>query len=186
MTCGHRRCRVIQGLLVSHDAQWRSAECSCDPPRHSHGLRFPFHRKNLAFKRWNGDSAERLQRMDRSDRRAALLHGFQDSRVHRTAGVQDNSAAQLFFANPRQLLRNHCDFVIGCGDQDQPRRQDLPCHARAGLPCPNKPDGPPRACLIAGNNRTNLPSKFTQPASQRAAHASRTDDRQAIWHPVLA
>jgi hypothetical protein len=44
--------------------------------------------------------------MHRSDHHAPLVHGIEHSGVHSSAGVQYNSLAQLFFANPRQLSRN--------------------------------------------------------------------------------
>jgi hypothetical protein len=99
--------------------------------------------------------------------------------------VQHNFPAQLFLTNPRQLLRNKRDFVIGCCDQDHTRREDLPRHSRAGLPCPNKPDGPARAGLAARNYRANLPSQFAQAATQRSSDAPSPDNGQTIWHLLL-
>jgi len=92
----------------------------------------------------NRGSAERLQRM------------------HRSAGVQYNSPAQLFFANPRQFLRNNCDFVIRCCDQDHPRRQDPSRHSGASFPISNELNSPPRAWLAAGNDRANPPAQFAR------------------------
>jgi hypothetical protein len=123
--------------------------------------------------------------MHRSDNRTLFTHGIEHTRVHRAAGVQHNSPAELFFADTRQLLRNNGDFVIGCGDQDHPRSQNLPGHSRTSFPCSNEAHGPPRARFAAGNDRANLPSQFAQPASQRSSYASRPDDGQAIRHPVL-
>jgi len=123
--------------------------------------------------------------MHRSDHRAPLVHGIEHSGVHSSAGVQYNSPAQLFFANPRQLLRNNCDFVIGCRDQDHSRRQDPPRHSGASFPISNEPNSPPRAWLATGNDHANPPARFSQPASQRSSQASCPDDGQAIRHPVL-
>jgi len=113
------------------------------------------------------------------------VDGVKHGRVHRSAAVQYNSPAQLFFANPRRFPRNNRDFVVGRGDQDHSRRQDLPRHSGASLPSSNEPNSPPRAWLAAGNDRANLPTQFAQAASQRPSHASRPDDGQAIRHPVL-
>src|SRR5882672_559835 len=99
--------------------------------------------------------------------------------------VCSTTFAQLFFADPRQFLPNNRDFVIGCCDQDHPRCQDLPRHSGASFPCSNEPNGPPRARVAAGNDCSNLPPQLAEPASQRSSDASRPDDRQAIWHPVL-
>jgi len=110
----------------------------------------------------NRGSAERLQRMHRSAHRAALVDGIEHSRVRRSAGVQYNSPAQLFFANPRQFLRNNCDFVIRCCDQDHPRRQDPSRHSGASFPISNELNSPPRAWLAAGNDRANPPAQFAR------------------------
>jgi hypothetical protein len=123
--------------------------------------------------------------MHRSDHRAPLVDGIEYSRVHRSAGVQYDSPVQLFFANPCQFPRNNRDFVIGCGNQDHPRRQDQPRHSGASSPSSDEPNGPPRAWLAAGNDRANLPAQLAQAASQRPSHASRPDDGKAIRHPVL-
>ena len=124
--------------------------------------------------------------MQGPDRPAPLLHGIKHARIHRPAGVQDNSPAQFFFANPSQFLRNNCDFLIGCGDQDHSRCQDLPRHSGTSLACPHESNGSTRARFATGNDRANLPPQFTQPAAQRAPHASRPDDGEGLFHLVLA
>jgi hypothetical protein len=113
------------------------------------------------------------------------LQGVEHSRVPCATGVQDNFPAKLFFADPRQLLRNNCDFVIWCCDQDYGRDQDLPRHSGARFACSNEANGASRAGFAAGNDHANLPSQLAQPASQRSSYATRPDDSQAIRHPVL-
>ena len=114
--------------------------------------------------------------MHRSDRRTAHSQGFDGTRVHGTAGVENNSPAQFFFANPREVSRRNADLIIGRRNQDDLRRQDLPRHSSEGLPGSNKSNGAPCARLAAGNGRANPPPRFAQPAPQRPPHASRTDD----------
>ena len=92
---------------------------------------------------------------------------------------------EFFAANPRQFLRDIRDLVIGSGDQDHTRREDLPSQSRRGLPCSNEPNGAARTRIAAGNDGANLPPQFGQAASQRTSYASRPDDGKAILHHVL-
>ncbi len=122
--------------------------------------------------------------MHRSDRRTAHSQGFEGPRVHGTAGVENNSPAQFFFANPREVSRRNGDLIIGRRNQDDLRRQDLPRHSSEGLPGSNKSNGAPRAGFASGQDRANPPPRFTKPPSERSSNTSRTNDGQAILHRV--
>jgi len=185
MAGGHCRSRMIQKLLVPGDAHGHSAEITRDSARHSHRLRLAFNREDPSFERRNRDAAEGLEWMHRPNRRTLDSQGFERTRVHCAASMQDNPSAQFFFANPGELSRRKGDFIIRRGNQDDPRQQDLPRHSRESLPCPNESNGAPRAGFAAGQNRANPPPRFTQLASQRTSHSSRTDDGQATWHAMF-
>ena len=100
--------------------------------------------------------------------------------------MEHDFPAKLFPADARQFFRHPSNLIIRYRDQNYTRRYDLPRHPSVRLPRPHQTNCAPRARLAASNDCVDFPTQFAQTPPQRPSHAARSDDGEAIFHPVLA
>src|SRR5467141_4721859 len=176
MTSGHRRGRMVQSFFLAGDPDRRTTQRAGHLPREADRLRVSVNSKNPAFQGWHGDAAKRLQRMHRTDGCAMRLQNAQRIGAPRTAGVQDHFAGQFVASNARQLPGNGGNLVIGGSNEDHARRKNGTRYAWIRVPRADKAYGLAGAHFATRHDRTDFPSQLAEAPTERASHASRTDD----------
>jgi len=92
---------VIQSFAPAGNLNGQTAKSAHDLPRQANRRGVAFDRKNFAFERRDGNSAEGLQRVHRADGRTVVPDSLKRAGIQSAAGVQDDFAAQFFRADAR-------------------------------------------------------------------------------------